>query len=1760
MRANIRDGVSIENFQIIVGDDLVTKLAQMGVQFRPELVKAMQAEVYFEQQARRLVDNLGKLATLKELKDYYTRIKAPADEILKLDKLIAAKEKVVANLTPVTTDRGRGQQSIGERAGEIVRANASKVELQSKRDALNLEPVQEFFGKGITELRDLSEKAKAAADLTRALMDSSTSISEVARLGEIYDKWASFDQTVKDALKKGTLTEEQRASVMTSLQKSFDEFDIAKSQMDDLLNSEEKGLLKDIRESETAIADAKVTEGMSEILVKDALKAAKGEMGLTGTVGDAARIENVEKLTDAITTLAMNLGRTLDQNRWLYDFLMAPGAMPAFGANIQQSLFVTDTALREILKVVQQSPSLASAIVTLTDDAAAKLSNSPPNQMQSIAQLATSGNALAMTLAANLTSQIVQQANAQGTKANAARQTAARQLAQGVLRLRTLQQGQALFNQTANSPAFQQLRGVVNAGASVAQKMVVLGPTGPVLRGFKSAAKDYQPELKIDVANNPLELSKTRDKVWSYLQNAEQYVADYEAAAALHAASPANPSPSQLGFDVADYNGLKFAIENQISPMFLNMGDMDDTARAAQYLTPVGVRKMMKLPAFLGQIFNQYEQLGKMVGGFAGNTFRQQIAKYKRGYLNAKAVASQFQDLPKLQSAAMQSHNIRSEDTYRRIFNEMAHYGRLFGTPLRVGFTLPVSNQVVTKADMEFLKRTLAFEEKLRREVTEIDPVTGVRYMRGGKEITRRGAYTGDLGMPRHMNRKATDFIADVTLAYSSTPKGFTPATDLSASSTDEAVKYWNKNLGTLKQHILDSLRTDRTFKQTAEMAAAEKRIAARWLAGNMNQVNSVQDLVDLIAAEIPVTSGKNPLDTAREGLNNELLQYLTHAQRIQKERAEDNAKNSGLSIALSSENEFTKPAANLELPSEYYDYGAVSSIDRITAQSRSNHSSLIDFANSMRLAIKELDNRLGRLRDVNITDKERALLLENYNGNQQELEDVMELLKTSLRNFEDSYRAGGPDIVPTRIGQKILKATVGSVLAKIEIAVRNLSQGQIQVFLNLRAMNYMSARLAAWKALSNVPRGVINTSYMVARNVAGFADRRLGRDPQFQRTLKGAVDLVADGIFKTAQAAMFKPMVGAENVRKSFERVFNLGFDTSGDSWDATKQAWAESGQFRNQQEQNEAMKSSTSRAINFVERIANTGLDAASAIVRGSVLESSDTGMNALSLGLVGNMEQRLEEVAMVFGKRLTDAGITRIDPTDKRAILQPHEWLPSLNQQTAMNSLGEIRKFLESSAASEGFLLEKNLLQYYQDKMAGRPAEIFNQRTFDAVQRSIIAENNAALPTNRASAGQSSTLWRTLLTLQGYPADAFLKLLRISTGGSRDRKVVLQAVSKISLALGFAAMAIVLQGSGDAGSEWIKRKLQGKRADRPTPLDADFYSDPDHFKRAMGNYILLSSYYLGDIIRGAYGWVDGRSTIDPLQKAFALATASQILRDGTSGLKIALKGGSPAEVLEPLRKSMTRLTFGAPELEYLLGKERDNTEAARRGMMENAKAKGFEIPSPGFGGTVGLTNVKRKALSQAVSDMDIAQRKGDTEGYAKAKAAAQKQLTELEAYYLKQRLEAGDSPEVAAKTAKASVWGDYQENNPVTAALGGKRPTAEQYKQLVESSTGERGQVIRQGIKAWQDGAQALFGKPGNITKEDVVENRPGGTVREPSYGRVSLTGGVSGRMKSVGISASRGRRAKVRRISLTGRRRKISPMRSRRKKIRRVRLTA
>ena len=540
---------------------------------------------------------------------------------------------------------------------------------------------------------------------------------------------------------------------------------------------------------------------------------------------------------------------------------------------------------------------------------------------------------------------------------------------------------------------------------------------------------------------------------------------------------------------------------------------------------------------------------------------------------------------------------------------------------------------------------------------------------------------------------------------------------------------------------------------------------------------------------------------------------------------------------------------------------------------------------------------------------------------------------------------------------------------------------------------------------------------------------------------------------------------------------------------------------------------------------------------------------------------MEERLQQVAMVCGKRLTDAGITEIDPANKDATLRASEWLPSVNQQTAVNSLAEIRKFLESSASSEGFQLEKNLLQYYQDKMAGKPARMFNQRTYDAVQRSMIAENNAALPTNRASAGQASQLWRTMLALTGYPADAMLKLLRVSTGGSRDRKVVLQAASKMTAAIGFAAMAIIFQAAGDAGSELWKRKVQGKKPDRVTPLDADFWSDPEHMQRAMGKYLLMSAYFLGDFLQGAYGWVDGKSTIDPTQRAFVISTASQILRDLASGANIKfVKGGSYSEAFAPLRRTVSRLAFGVPELESLLGMERDSTDAARKAMAENARAKGIDAPVSAFRGVIGLTNIKRKALSQAVSDMDVAKRNGDTEGYNKAKAEAQKQIAELEAYYLKQRLEAGDSPEVAARTAKSSVWSDYQDNNPVTAALGGKRPTAEQYKQLVESSTGERGEVIRQGIKAWQDGAQALFGKPGNITKEDVAENRPSGTVKEPSYGRVSLTGGVSGRMRSVGTASSRGRRAKIRRVSLTGRRRRISPLRGRRKKIRRVRLTA
>jgi hypothetical protein len=1760
------EGISVQSNQVVVGPEFSDKLTNLGVAHNAADAQAKQGAIFFERVADGVTTARERLKDLEAKRNHYISIKAPAADISQVENTINSNRAQIATLEQTEHDG----VTAGQRADEIAAAESNKIDAEGKRDALKLAPVDDYFGGRMANLRELTEKAKASAALAKALMAGTTDPAELAKLTAEFERFDKLPETARDALVAGKMTDAQLSSVVIALQHSFVEFDLAKANMDDLLLAEQTRILKDIAQAEKDYKAALGANLDTEAVVDAALRSARGSAGLVGSVSGAARIDQLLLETAAISGMAQTLGQNIEQNRWLYDYLSGvrstPGGILAFSKANADALGIGEDTLRKLVNAVQSSPALGSALVTLADHAAATRANnyalSLATTVPSISSLAA--QAQASTVPSNAQALLNQANAAAATLASAVKpgvraasktaQLLSNSINQSLTQLAAVNNGANLFNQVANNPAFVAMRQNANGLNGLVINMIEPGPAKTTFLGFGTTSTVYHPELVINVDDDPANSHRTQGHIYQWSEAAKRYVADFDLAELAHRANPAaNPTPGSLGFDRAKVIGLRTALEKQVNGSFLEVSLMDEAARTS---IPKVVRKMLKR-----SWFRQHDFVARLVGGIYGTDLRATQGRWIRGHLNARRVAARFQDLPDLQASAMSSHGIKNISTYRsQIWNQMGGYGREFGSRLKVGFTLPVSGQTITKEDMVFFKRTIDFEEQLRRFVTEVDNTRGVREKIGGQTFVRGGGSVGDYGMPRHLGRNATAFIADIISSYLNT-KGFTVSSDLSAASTEAVPAFWNKRVDMLKQHILDSTRIDRAMRQDPTMRKAEMAIANRWLSGAVDPVSSLQDLVQLLAAELATVPGINPMDYAVRHLNSELIQYHEHAVRIKAEREDPSTRNSGLSIALSSDNEFTKPAAKLELPHSLYDYGALTTGERISAQSRANHEMLVEYANALRRAIGDLKNRINRFDNNQISEAEAA---RSYGGGMEELRDTFEILSASLVDFEAGYKLGAdPALSPSALASELARFPVAGVLALPTVSIRNLTGGQLVVYLMERAMGYTGARLAMYNAIKNAPKALAKASYASALNIARFLDKNLLKTNKKQ--LEDIVDIIAKVALSPVLLALKNPTTIIAGVKSDLDQVQKLGYDTKMGFVDAFRQAWKESGLYANREEEEAALRSPTATKIGRVTLTAAKGINAFLGAVG---VENSDQVLNSVNLVQSQMMETRLGEVAMKFGARLESLGITSIDPTDRRSILLAAEWSPFLNAQASLDSLGQLRLFLEGSAASEGFQLENALLKFYQETKAGKPTHIFSAAQFEAVQRGLLAQMNTSLPTNRASVAAGNRMWRILLTLQGYPTDAFLKLINTAVGGTRNRTVAAQAASKLPLLIGIAMMAIIIGGMSDGASEYWKRKMQGIPSQNAGVLDRDFWQNKDKFMSGAGRFLAANMFYLGDVILGMQNQIQGNRGFDPASRVFPISLAQAFASSIQATFATYQGAGDMSDVATPMVDFFAKLTPGGMEIRNWFGDDR-TLRRSKSVTSAEARAAGMELPKQGGQRSAGPTTIVKRNLESAVGAMEEARVSGDTEAYAKAEGQARAEMAKLENYYIKRETERGKSPEEAAKAAKAAVWRDYQEINPVSSALGGRRPTASEYQTITTGATGARAITQQAGISAWQQGANALFNKTGTVTRETASASSGGGTGGGSGGGYGATMTASSG----VGRATSgRGRMVKARRSRLTaGRttrsslsrpkfRTRLRAPRNRKVSIKRVRLTA
>jgi len=594
-----------------------------------------------------------------------------------------------------------------------------------------------------------------------------------------------------------------------------------------------------------------------------------------------------------------------------------------------------------------------------------------------------------------------------------------------------------------------------------------------------------------------------------------------------------------------------------------------------------------------------------------------------------------------------------------------------------------------------------------------------------------------------------------------------------------------------------------------------------------------------------------------------------------------------------------------------------------------------------------------------------------------------------------------------------------------------------------------------------------------------------------------------------------FSEILTGPDVMSSGAKVHELGFDNRASLMERMKRIWQETTEYADRADEENTWKDARVR----LGTAAAIPIKTLRAVFDKIGVQQYDFAINATALTYSQWLAKRLEEVAMVYGDERVRKGLTKFDATNHDWELQSHEWSAFNLKQENEDSLAFFRLFMESSASQEGFQLERSLWDYYQKKKAGHHAEIFTPSQMDAVQRKLLADFNASTPINRPSGSSANAVVRNLLALQGYVSDGLLKVIDTSFGGAnRDRSLLAIAVGKLPMLAMLALMSVIIGYVQAAVTGLWEKKMRGRMTSLANPLDADFWSSWKRWGDGTFRLGMAQIMLLGDLVLAARGEIQGNRGFDPVGKVLVISYANRLFNAFRGVYNTAKSGGtfkdSVVPLLDVLRSSFPLML----EAEHLFGKasgplkqtERiQRVEAQLQGLLEGRS--GFQPPS------YGPTTVIRRNLGDAVGRWFMASKEGDATRAASELATAKTEIAKLEEFHYRKYLAAGKDEFTARKNAQKDTFNDYQDINPVVAAMLGKRPTEEQYQLIMSGITGDRRAVVDQGMAAWKAGAMELFGKQGSITREEAAASRAGQGTALPGLGlprmNVRGTGGTS-----------------------------------------------
>ena len=1668
-------------------------------------VQDLQKRVGFEGRAR----ELKKAIVEKQQVDTAAEKLSKAPD--KYAATIAFLQKASANLQKKISDK-KYADVVG-RANEIIAHENTQIQLKAQRDALKQQNVAAAITGPVEELRKLIEETPELAD-----------------------------QTPADFLADPKVPDERKQNVVIRLSSLYREFDYHRATVDSLLSMEEEKLQRQIDRLTGKLRDAETEKAYADIVLEDAKKALSADTTnnpdeFTGGLNPkwlAWFDQNKSQLRSFAKALSQATGDRAIMAEKMLDWMrfgMDPSEMPDLKNLSGNNWGVGDEALNSIKEALLEAPAIRNAVMALSDAGNEKLA---AHQLRAIATAAIGNEG---DIAEELFQQLSDRTESERSKLIASARNTKKKLDDLRLRIETLRESKALFDKVATSPVFIEGRQTVEESDSSFMKPALsIDANGQFsLNGFKMPdGTEQQAVIAIGSGDSATKGYSRRvaEKLHEYHESAQAYVDGYEAAYANAQTNPTAPSPTALGYDSAVYRGLKHALQNELPAI------LDATAFSPVLNVDNSRNGLMQTVEWFTQLDATIRQIPNVFGGVA----RKALQLYGDAKLKIETVRNNpiFVEIGKLRTAAMDSHPTvgRNYDLYRKeIFNPMANRGRAFGL-LKVGDTL-YTGHVVTQADIDLMKRAKLRDMALIKIAQKYGKGQAQKF--GGVEFRRKAGSVGDYGMARRVNQNGDAFIDKLANLFHNQGSESKITWENAGEKTDNPIvallNEEAENNHMLKAHVEDSaLRSDRNIATAPLMRMAYRSLnAALEAGGHVEQIKTVLDLANRLVEHFPSDTPYDPRTYVMEQLNAEFDQIAKNSLTIIEElnqvdpgtlsRIDDAKKMLGVNRGKSasnidhetSNNEYTRPAAQLMLPSNYYNYGAITPVEMVNADARAVGERTVELKNAIRASADNLRSikhvlESGTEAEINAISPEFA----------KDKELALSVVDNLISMIETNDQWLGADYVKPNVIFRSVKSLFGfgiaSALSGTSVAAQNAFSSAFGGLILESQLNRYGRAMLALKALQYGAVVIRNTFYELMNQTSkamsvAFKSALSGirkSNPSFADSVQSMMDSVVRNKF----VSTISKASGYANYSHLTEHARDIGFSQTKPFGLTVTNAWREALTYANNAEQ-EAGKSTYERGKLYTKAALKTGRAAVESALTFALLTVGDAAINATAIWQSNVIGDSLKDLAVQWAGDRIAKGM-KYDLSNPDFIVKPDEYKATgtIGRVGAADVLAKARNLVKLTGTN----LEWALWDYYRRSNGGKDKSVsFWGDHEDSVHRTFVGQINANNQTNRPTRSQNDPSQGMMQALTGFSSNVMTVMLqtltsgRLSTSSGRERfKATLRKLMTIIFGMLAASVVGVF---ARAGVEFTNRLFNNALGRKMTGFEKEYWQGkPSDVAARVLKDALSVLPYSGAVVK----MNDGQRP-DIASGIFGVSFVNTIFNT-----LMGLKNLPMEDWGWLLRKSSSMV--GASKL--ITGNMGDG--AASRATINGVNAFASAADNAGLipvkqslsqaGGQVmtAKSGILGK-LSEAGMAAQMAEKSGDAKGLEEANAEIKKQKSRLIQFHtdkIKQDNELRgitSSDEKVAKDAVAAARRDWQDMNPISRALG-HAPTESELERINANLSGTRRAAADLGWSAFERMASSFPDSRGRVQEpQQMRQVRAGGGGRFAGGGMRALSGG-------------------------------------------------